>query len=135
MKCPICGEEIKEWDEKGFLERGMCSTCQFWKDHLIEDAKEPPHRVVMIDGHHYYIGDENSKETYFRGFGGHRFQIEFNDGFKVITTNLWYQGEPTAPWKDKFPNNAKFENNLKWKQVGVSICLIEDPEKEKVLPF
>lgn len=70
----------------------------------------------MIDGTHYVICDEDSKSS-FRGFGGAKFQIEFNDGTRVVTTNLWCQGEPKGFWKQHFPDNARFENNLKWKKI------------------
>ena len=44
-------------------------------------------------------------------------KCNFDDGTRVITTNLWCQGEPDEHWKDKFPNNAHFENNLKWTKI------------------
>lgn len=77
----------------------------------------------MIDGTHYVIESENDN---FRGFGGARFQIEFNDGTKVITTNLWCQGEPKGYWRTQFPDNARFENNLKWTNINGTKYLLED---------
>lgn len=133
MKCKICG---KEFDATHFVddvehqmkENCMCFTCNFWRDMLEEDAKRPPHTHCMIDGTHYVIGDEDSK-SYFRGFGGARFQIEFNDGHRVVTTNLWCQGNPEGYWKEKFPDNAKFERNLKWKKIGECSYLTEEDEQ------
>lgn len=120
MKCKICGkEETPEnyYDKAKLIKHQLCFTCNFWRERLEEDSKLPPHTACMIDGTHYIIGNENSKSS-FRGFDGHRFQIEFNDGTKVITTNLWCQGEPKGYWKDKFPDNARFENNIKWKNIN-----------------
>lgn len=122
MKCKICGVEenpsnfVKDCRDS-LIKHQMCFSCNFWRERLEEDSKLPPHTACMIDGTHYIIGDENNKSA-FRGFDGHRFQIEFNDGTKVITTNLWCQGEPKGYWKDKFPDNARFENNLKWKNIN-----------------
>ena len=117
MKCKIYGQEF---DSSQFRDEyqipmnknQMCFNCTFWMKRLEEDKILPPHTACMIDGTHYVIGDENSK-SYFRGFGGAKFQIEFNDGHKVVTTNLWCQGEPKGYWREKFPDNARFENNLK----------------------
>ena len=67
--------------------------------------------LYVLHGTHYVIAPEDDPDP-FRGFAGVRFQIEFNDGTRVVTTNLWCQGEPNEHWKDKFPNNARFENNL-----------------------
>lgn len=130
MKCKICGVEV---DPSNFvkdckdllIKHQMCFSCNFWRERLEEDSKFPPHTACMIDGTHYIIGDENNKSA-FRGFDGYRFQIEFNDGTKVITTNLWCQGEPKGYWKDKFPNNARFENNIKWKNINGTNYLVRE---------
>lgn len=103
----------------------MCFICNFWRERLKEDSELPPHTACMIDGTHYVIGPEESN-SYFRGFGGARFQIEFNDGTKVVTTNLWCQGEPEGYWREQFPDNARFENNLKWKQIGNTQYLMKN---------
>lgn len=126
-KCPICGKEIAvgSFDHSVFNSTGMCSSCDFWKNRLEADAQLPPHTAVMIDGTHYVVGDENSPETYFRGFGGHRFQIEFKDGHRIVSTNLWCQGEPTPAWRNKFPDNARFETNLKWVEIEGTHYLVK----------
>lgn len=120
MKCKICGkeEDPSHWiNEKDMVEHKMCFSCNFWREILEDDEKCPPHTVCMIDGTHYRIRPDDP-ESHFQGFGGAEFQIEFNDGCKVITHNLWCQGEPPEHWKDKFPDNARFENNLRWKKIG-----------------
>jgi len=109
MKCSICGEELKSY------EKDVCFECNLWAKRLKE--VNPVHKVAIIDGTYYFIGDEDSTD-FFRGFGGARFQIEFNDGHRVVTTNLWCGGEISPAWRDKLPNNARFENNLKWKKIG-----------------
>ena len=121
-KCKTCGSPIESnhyIDGNVMEEHQMCFYCNFWREMLEEDSKRSPHTACMIDGTHYVIGPEDSEETYFRGFGGRKFTIEFNDGTIVTTTNLWCQGEPEDDyWKEKFPNNAKFVDNLKWKKIG-----------------
>lgn len=120
MKCRICGKEENpsNWtNEDDMKEHQMCFTCNFWRDMLEEDKKRPEHTCCMIDGTHYVIAPED-EQTYFRGFGGAKFQIEFKDGTRVVTTNLWCQGEPKGYWKQYFPDNAKFENNLKWTDIN-----------------
>lgn len=120
ITCKICGkeEDPSNWiNESEMREHQMCFSCNCWRNRLEEDSKLPPHTAAMIDGTHYIIGSEDDK-SYFRGFGGHRFEILFNDGTRIITTNLWCQGEPSKEWVDKFPNNAKFVDNLKWTKIG-----------------
>lgn len=128
MKCKICGEEF---DSSNYLKdckesmdsNQMCFTCNFWRERLEEDKTLPPHTACMIDGTHYIVGNENDK-SYFRGFGGAEFNIQFDDGVVIKTTNLWCQGEPKGYWKEKFPNNARFVDNKKWKDInGVEYLL------------
>lgn len=84
---------------------------EFWQEKLDFD-KENPHKGCVIDNHHYIIDDEDSKATYFRGFGGAKFRIKFNDGQIITTTNLWHQGEIPENWRDKFsPYQAIFLKN------------------------
>ena len=124
MKCKICGEEFDSSyyykdTEKAMNEHQMCFGCNFWREKIEQDAQQPPHKVAIIDGVHYYIDDENVVSK-FRGFDGNKFEIHFNDGTKVTTTNLWCQGDIPPEWRQHFPDNAKF--NWKWK-------------KENTLPF
>ena len=120
MKCKICGkeEDPSHWTNQSEMEKHqMCFSCNFWRNMLEKDAKRKSHTVCMIDGTHYVIEPDDPNAA-FQGFGGAEFQIEFNDGHKVITHNLWCQGEPEGAWKEKFPNNARFVKNLKWVKIG-----------------
>lgn len=119
IKCRICGEDYDPSHsmlEKEMEEHQMCFSCNFWRDMLKKDSKCLPHRVAIIDGSHYIIAPEDDPDP-FRGFGGDRFEILFKDGYRVITTNLWYQGEISEHWKEKFPDNAQFvDHDWKWKR-------------------
>lgn len=124
MKCKICGQEVPDY--RVFPKEGVCYDCDFWSKKVKSDKTEEPYRVVIINGTHYYIGDEDSQSG-FRGFGGAKFYIEFNDGTKVETTNLWCQGEIPSLWREKFPDNAKFcNNNWKWKNINGVNYLVDD---------
>lgn len=132
MKCSICGREDHPdhyYDEyrKPMEENHICFHCAFWKHMLEEDSKRPPHTACMIDGVHYII-EPDKPNTIFQGFGGAEFQIEFNDGTRIITHNLWCQGEPDEHWKQLFPDNAHFERNLKWVDIYGTKHLIEENE-------
>lgn len=121
-KCKICGAEVDsdryvEDTRKELEEHQMCFYCNFWRDMLEKDAKRPPHTWCVIDGTHYTI-EPDEPGSYFQGFGGREFTIEFNDGTTVTTHNLWCQNEPGEHWKDKFPDNAKFVDNKKWQKIG-----------------
>jgi len=121
MRCTICGQVddpsnfVKEVEDD-MRDNQICFNCHFWKKILEEDKKRPPHTCCVIDGSHYVI-EPDEPGNCFSGFGGAEFQIEFFDGTKVVTHNLWHQGTPSNEWKDKFPNNARFENNLKWRTI------------------
>ena len=131
MKCKICGkeEDVSHFIHQDELEKqGICFSCNLWQKRANDFPKEDKYLHPIIDGTYYTIGEEDSK-SYFRGFGGARFQIEFNDGHRVVSTNLWCGGDIPAIWQNKLPNNAKFENNLKWKKIGECEYLTEDNEK------
>jgi len=95
--CVVCGKEIVNGEFDEFCSES-CFEQDFWTKALDDSA-------VIIDGTCYHVDDENEK-SYFRGFGGARFVIEFNDGRRITTTNLWYQGK--IPKKFIKEDNAKF---------------------------
>lgn len=122
MTCKICGKPVDadhfvdDWASQ-MKKHQMCHTCNFWRGHLEDDAKREPHTWCMIDGTHYII-EPDAPKSHFQGFGGAEFTIVFDDGVKVVTHNLWCQGEPEGYWKEKFPDNAHFKRDLKWKKIG-----------------
>lgn len=116
-KCKECGKrEDGNWadSEAKKLERHqLCFNCNFWREKVwIKDRLG----IARIDGSHYTIGkEEKSHPSEFRGFGGSKFVIVFNDGRRVKTTNLWHQGSIPEHFKERLPDNAKFEPSVKWK--------------------
>lgn len=80
----------------------------FWGPGGTRDGDDPAERVV-VGGEHYLLGDD--KPDYpkaFKGFGGRRFAIEFFDGRKVTTHDLWHQGVVPPKWRERYPDNARF---------------------------
>ncbi|MEV0556320.1 hypothetical protein AB0I27_23060 [Streptomyces sp. NPDC050597] len=80
----------------------------FWGPGGTRDGDDPAKRVVVA-GEHYVLGDD--KPDYpkaFKGFGGRRFAIEFLDGRRIVTHDLWHQGVVPPKWRERYPNNARF---------------------------
>lgn len=122
--CKICGkeEDPSNWiNESEMREHKMCFNCNFWRDMLEKDSKRSSHTWCMIDGTHYVI-EPDEPNSVFQGFGGAEFHIHFKDGYKVVTHNLWCQGEPNEHWRPKFPDNADFD--WQWKKIGECNYLI-----------
>lgn len=105
MKCVICGKEI---ERSSYSNDTLCSSECFTKHYWLERVNRKDVKTQVVVNHNVYqIADENSSSS-FRGFDGRPFYIEFFDGRKVRTTNLWSNGEIPDEFKDKLPDNAKF---------------------------
>ena len=129
MKCPTCGQELgKFWsDENSMKKHGECFECSLWRERLSLVGNSD---VAIIDGTLYTIGDEDSTDPSCRGFGGDKFVINFKDGRKVTTTNLWCGGEISEHWRPQFPDNADFD--WRWKKIGDYNYLIPKEETEEI---
>lgn len=105
-ECRRCGKlsEVKYYKHRC---GDLCHACLFWMEKCHPSMRDSP-MTVRVDGTHYRIGPENQSRLAFRGFGGREFIIQFDDGRKVITTNLWCQGSIPEDFKDALPNNAIF---------------------------
>lgn len=105
MKCVICGKEI---EQSSYGNAVLCSS-ECFHDHYWQERvnNKESKKQVIIGGNVYQIGDEDSTSC-FRGFGGSRFEIEFFDGRKVTTTNLWSNGEIPEKFKEQLPDNARW---------------------------
>ena len=82
-------------------------TKEFWQSKMKPELRDSP-RTARVDGVHYYIGDSNANTRAFRGFGGALFLVEFNDGRRVQTTNMWCQGTIPKALRTELPDNARF---------------------------
>ena len=61
----------------------------------------------VIDHHRYFLGDGQGIGG-VRGYGGTRHVIEFFDGRRVVTRDLWSSGVVPPKWRVKYPDNARF---------------------------
>lgn len=122
--CCVCGHDIAYHyvNSETLMQKQMCFDCNFWDELREQDAVSESHSVAIINGTHYRICDENAKGM--RGFGGNRFDIKFNDGTTVSTTNLWCQGKPSKYWSQCFPDNATFD--YQWKEINNTKYLIKN---------
>lgn len=105
MKCEICGKEI---EKSSYIGNVLCSSECFTKNYWLERVKrkDVPTQVV-IGGQVFQIASEDSDRG-VRGFGGRRFVIEFFDGRKVITTNLWINATIPEEFIEQLPDNARW---------------------------
>lgn len=100
--CRRCGKpEPDYWPTKRF--KDLCWSCSFWQEYV---GKKDRMDIARINGNHYVIGIEASLLQ--RGHGGKQFTIQFLDGRKVTTTNLWSQGEIPPEFRTELPDNARF---------------------------
>jgi hypothetical protein len=78
---------------------------------MITDPSIAEKRVV-IDHVHYTLGKNGEKPSPYNGFAGQRHLIEFLDGRRVITYDLWYQGPVPPVFWDRLPDNARWGRRL-----------------------
>lgn len=115
VDCRECGQRgVLGWDhrvEQRMRDRSVCFTCLFWLERT-ERVNDPA--IAVVDGKFYTIAEEPSGDDRFRpglGYGGRRFDIEFHDGRKVVSHNVWFGGEIPAHFRDRLPDNAKVTEN------------------------
>ena len=100
-------ECYRDYDNKD-----ICFECNFWLEHFDNDNNpEDKFLVPFRYKHKHYIADINTehKKDYFKGFGGAKTRITFNDGKVIECDNVWFQGDiPKRFWK-LMPDNATLE--------------------------
>lgn len=99
--CMMCGKEHDDRRLSLPILHGMCHSCSFWYRTL-----KSRRSYIVVEGNCYRIAPENRKG--FRGHGGWKYIIEFNDGSVIETTNLWHRGKIDREFLPYFPDNAKF---------------------------
>lgn len=114
---------------------GECFTCAHWELAALQKQD------VVIDGFLYSIGREpkNEDERWRAaqrkdlGMSGRRFDIEFFDGRKVTTHNLWAGGEIPKKFRDRIPNTAKFISGERANANGIT-CWDSADERDPSYP-
>ena len=121
--CPVCGKTgFSRNYGSGIGERmqktGECFECDFWGQR----CKSP--QELVIDNYCYSIGSEPKpgERRSFLGMGGRRFDIEFFDGRKVTTHNLWAGGLIPERFRARIPNTAKFAGGASREKAGDITC-------------
>jgi hypothetical protein len=112
FKCKECHKEEDEtkWaDGKDLLLAEECFDCNYWMKRV---RGEYGRTQTIVEGVMYQIGREDA--VGMRGFDGQNWNIKFNDGRIIHTTNLWYNGRIPKKFKDRLPDNAIFikEKNI-----------------------
>lgn len=117
ITCGMCGKEERlHWSadvEAQLRERKLCFGCNFWENQARKGCD------TVIDGFTYGPGNRTSGS--FRGMAGRRFDIEYFDGRKVTTYDLWGGGEIPEAFRDRLPDTARFRGAERAK-VGETIC-------------
>lgn len=106
ITCSHCGIiEILNWGKLNdkLVQRQACFTCNHFLDLL-----DLPGPRIIVDGGHYMDGGRSSDRRDCLGFSGREWNIEFFDGTKMSTNNLWHQGTVPNCLRRLFPDNAKF---------------------------
>ena len=106
MNCEICGKEIEKSQYSGcMICSGKCFHIKYWRDIVSEKDKH-----IIVNGKCYYdAGEVERPSSYsFLGCSGRRFWIQFKDGHKITTNNLWVQGEIPKEFREQLPDNAEF---------------------------
>jgi hypothetical protein len=85
------------------VDESVDSHDDYWSQHSPYD----PHSVRTPDGRHYVIGGSKPHDPpAFKGYGGHRWHVVFNDSRPdVYTDNLWSQCVIPPKHRERlFPN-------------------------------
>ena len=112
--------------EKQRMDRdGLCFECAFWS--LRTEIEKP----TVIDGRWYAPGNRTSGSM--RGMAGRRFDIEYFDGRRITTFDLWSGGEIPEVWRGQIPDNARFLNGAGGHVVGETTCW--NPSNHRAPPY
>ena len=130
--CGICGASYStsysRCAEKERMDRdGICFICAIW-----ELRAERPNPTV-IDGVVYTPG--NRTKGAFRGMAGRRFDIEYFDGRRITTYDLWCGGPVPTQWLERIPDTAKFLHGARKAMVGETLCFDGSDSQEPPYPL
>ena len=118
--CPGCGE-TGFWTRYGGSEgarmarTGECFTCAFWEIRATRGCE------TVIDGWTYYPGNRDrpwSDGGAGHGMSGRRFEIEYFDGRRIVTYDLWSGGEVPKRFRHRFSDTARFVGGASREKVG-----------------
>lgn len=109
--CGDCGErELLHWDDSfrnQLLAHRMCFSCNHLRKWS-EAHSANPDSMFVAGGERFTIAPDGERSLGTLGYGGARFVIERPDGQRIVTHNLWRQGEVPPGWRDRLPDTARF---------------------------
>lgn len=110
--CKICGaeENTERWlNGYDLEEHQMCQRCNHWREqHELDKTKRGEHGYAIFEGTHYVLLPHTDAEV-FKGFGGRKFTVKFNDGYETVCDNMWCQGDiPEGYWREQMPDNVVY---------------------------
>ena len=99
----------------------LCFECDFWRCICSTAGQK------VIVGNIVYQPAPEQPQGYrgFLGFGGQRFDIEFLDGRRMTSTNLWCNGHIPERFKSRLPDNARFLSNAEARECLPTLALGE----------
>ncbi len=95
---------LDEADADKAWEMRLTQKQSFWQNYLATSSSS---KSVRIEGQHYWLGSATIS-TPFNGFSGSWFNIEFHDGRKTRTCDLWHQGIIPQALRSILTDNAVF---------------------------
>lgn len=109
IRCTSCGqlERVEYLNKDRLVALQLCHGCELWHGRLVH-PRERCHAV--IGGVWYTVEREPRPGTpdHCKGFGGARFEIEWLDGRRAVTTNLWRGGDVPDHLRADAPDDARF---------------------------
>ena len=127
--CAHCGEENYSLsymdscaEKKRMVADGFCFMCAFWAIQ-----SEQNHKTV-IDGRIYTPGTGSGGR--FAGMAGRRFDIEYFDGTKITTHDLWAGGCVPDEYREQIPDTARFVGGASEHVVDGIHCWNESTEEQ-----
>lgn len=102
---PTCAEK------KLIDSEGVCFSCAYWLVRI-----EQKHDTV-IDGRIYGVGNGREGNPH-NGMAGRRFDIEYFDGRRVTTFDLWAGSEVPDRYKQQIPDTARFLGGAGFVRIG-----------------
>lgn len=133
MNCKICEKTDYSTNygpcpEKGRMERdGICFICACW------ELRAERNNSTVIEGVVYTPGNRTKGE--FRGMAGRRFDIEYFDGRRVTTFELWCGGAIPERLRGRIPDTAKFLHGARKAEVAGTLCFDESISQEAAYPL
>lgn len=104
FNCQLCGKsaDTEKYSTAKVASGELCFHCAYWQERADNIGSS---RSVRINGTQYQLGADRDDDRW-KGCAGQRFVIEFFDGRRITTNDLWVNGK--IPARFDIPDNARF---------------------------